>query len=274
VFTREDYTGHELDVETGMHYAGARYYMGALGRWTNTDPILREQSPRKLLKDGKVQAFSTSAYNYSFNNPANLRDQTGKWPTPWDLLDFAAAGLSIRDAWNNPSAANIGWAAADVAAAALPIIPSTGIFRHGRRLLQGSAAAMEMVQGADKLAGAGRAVSRIGSGADLGQDVNAAFRSIDNNLRDHLTDMDLSGAFKELAGIEIVDRNGNPVNHIEEVGNALSGLKSSMDDLKKALGNDNLSDEARQTIQSKLSETSKLTDQIEGFLNKAEELRQ
>jgi len=86
--------------------------------------------------------------------------------------------------------------------------------------------------------------------------------------------MDLSGAFKELASIEIVDRNGNLVNHIEEVGNALSGLKSSMDDLKNALGNDNLSDEARQTIQSKLSETSKLTDQIEGFLNTAEELRQ
>ena len=55
--TAEDYTGHELDGETGMHYAGARYYMSALGRWNGPDPILREQSPAKLLKDGKVQAF-------------------------------------------------------------------------------------------------------------------------------------------------------------------------------------------------------------------------
>jgi len=66
----EDDTGHELDakanssaVPTGMHYAGARYYMSALGRWTSTDPILREQAPRKLPQDRKVQAFWMSAYD-------------------------------------------------------------------------------------------------------------------------------------------------------------------------------------------------------------------
>jgi hypothetical protein len=26
---KEDYTGHERDAETGLHYAGARYYMSA-----------------------------------------------------------------------------------------------------------------------------------------------------------------------------------------------------------------------------------------------------
>ena len=30
--TSEDYTGHELDDATSLHYAGARYYMSALGR--------------------------------------------------------------------------------------------------------------------------------------------------------------------------------------------------------------------------------------------------
>jgi len=105
--------------------------MSALGRWTSVDPILRKQSPGQLLKDGKVQAFSMSPYNYSFNNPANLKDDTGEWPTPWDIADFGFAALSIRDAWNDPSAGNIGWAVADVAAAALPVVPST----KGARLL-------------------------------------------------------------------------------------------------------------------------------------------
>ena len=70
-----------------------------------------------------------SAYNYSFNNPVNLRDKTGKWPTPWDLADFGFAVQSVAAAWNDPSASNIGWAAADVVAAALPIVPSTAYVR-------------------------------------------------------------------------------------------------------------------------------------------------
>ena len=128
---KEDYTGHELDAETGLHYAGARYYMSALGRWTTVDPILGKQSPVQLLREGKLQAFSMAPYNYSFNNPANLKDATGEWPTPWDVADFGFAALSIRDAWNDPSASNIGWAAADVAAAALPLVPSTRAVRAG-----------------------------------------------------------------------------------------------------------------------------------------------
>ena len=50
-----------------LHYAGARYYMGALGRWTSTDP----------LADGYP---GHSPYNYSLNNPTNLVDPTGAAP--------------------------------------------------------------------------------------------------------------------------------------------------------------------------------------------------
>ena len=150
----------------GMHDAGARYYMSVLGRWTSVDPILREPSPRKLLKDGKVQAFSMSAYNYSFNNPANLKDETGKWPTPWNVLDFAAAGLSIRDAWNDPSASNIGWAVADVAAAVAPGIPSAGLARHGAKLFAKTGDVAKAVSvGARRISGiyAGKRVENIGN---------------------------------------------------------------------------------------------------------------
>ena len=79
--TSEDYTGHELDDATGLHYAGARYYMSALGRWTTTDPILRA-NPKELLKQD-VRLLGMSPYNYAFNNPTNLVDPRGLAPEDW-----------------------------------------------------------------------------------------------------------------------------------------------------------------------------------------------
>ena len=46
---REDFTEHERDSATGFVYAGARYLMPALGRWTTTDPILGEKGPKKKM---------------------------------------------------------------------------------------------------------------------------------------------------------------------------------------------------------------------------------
>jgi len=63
----EDYTGHQLDEETGMHYAGARFYMSALGRWGTTDP-LADDFP------------AWSPYNYVQNNPISLLDPDGQAP--------------------------------------------------------------------------------------------------------------------------------------------------------------------------------------------------
>jgi RHS repeat-associated protein len=73
---KEDYTGHERDAETGLHYAGARYYMSALGRWTTPDPLLNG-NPNQLMKDGKSRYLGATPYNYVFNNPTGLVDPTG-----------------------------------------------------------------------------------------------------------------------------------------------------------------------------------------------------
>jgi hypothetical protein len=150
--------------------------MAALGRWTTTDPILGEQSPAQLLKDGKVQAFSMSAYNYSFNNPVNLRDKTGKWPTPWDIADVGFAALSIRDAWNDPSASNIGWAVADVAAAALPFVPSTGAVR-----------AVRAVAKADDAVDAVRGAKAVNRGSDAASGGKKGVVEIQQHGKDHLS---------------------------------------------------------------------------------------
>mgnify|MGYP006292905183 CR=1 FL=1 len=80
--TEEDFTGHVKDESTGLHYAGARYYSAAFGRWTTTDPILGQKGPKALLKQD-ARLLSMSPYNYAFGNPATLTDPTGIAPLDW-----------------------------------------------------------------------------------------------------------------------------------------------------------------------------------------------
>lgn len=47
--TREDYTGHLKDDSTDLHYAGARYYSSAFGRWLRPDPVLGRSRRRDVL---------------------------------------------------------------------------------------------------------------------------------------------------------------------------------------------------------------------------------
>src|SRR5690606_35579466 len=62
---KEDFTGHELDAETGLHYAGARYLDAAIGRWLAVDP-LADEFP------------GWSPLNYALNNPLLYVDPTGR----------------------------------------------------------------------------------------------------------------------------------------------------------------------------------------------------
>ena len=64
---KENYTGHERDAESGMLYAGARFYMPNIGRWTSVDPLAASYP-------------AWSPYNYVLNNPLGLVDPDGKAP--------------------------------------------------------------------------------------------------------------------------------------------------------------------------------------------------
>ena len=64
---KENYTGHELDEESGLVYAGARYYMPEIARWGVVDPM-----------GDKFPGWSS--YNYVLDNPIRLVDPGGRIP--------------------------------------------------------------------------------------------------------------------------------------------------------------------------------------------------
>ena len=78
-----------------MHYAGARFYMSALGRWGTTDPILEEKGPGALLQQDP-RLLTMSAYNYTFNDPTNLLDPDGFAPEGCcKSLDITVSGQAF-----------------------------------------------------------------------------------------------------------------------------------------------------------------------------------
>jgi len=112
----------------GLQTAQAgRMYDPEVIRFLSIDPALHEQMPQQLLAN-HPRLLSDSPFSYGYNNPLRFTDPDGK--TPWDILDFAFAAMSVKDAIKNPTWANIGWAIADVGALA-PLIPSTRGFRMG-----------------------------------------------------------------------------------------------------------------------------------------------
>jgi RHS repeat-associated protein len=76
------YTGRRYDPETGLYYYRARYYAPAIGRFLQVDPV--------GYKD------NLNLYTYVRNDPLNLNDHNGRWPTPVheEIIDKAFPGLS------------------------------------------------------------------------------------------------------------------------------------------------------------------------------------
>jgi RHS repeat-associated protein len=69
------FTSKERDAETGLDYFGARYYSGAQGRFTSTDPLYFQA---EMLAD--PQRFNL--YAYTRNNPLSFIDLDGRFPAP------------------------------------------------------------------------------------------------------------------------------------------------------------------------------------------------
>jgi RHS repeat-associated protein len=128
--TKEAFSGKEQDVESGLDYFGARYYMPALGRWTAVDP-----------EGGATPQWSP--YNYVNDNPVGDIDPDGRQPWLRRLANIAAGfgdrvslGLTawVRDKWDandvineNSVAYQLGGLSADATLTAI----ATGIVDPG-----------------------------------------------------------------------------------------------------------------------------------------------
>jgi predicted RNA binding protein with dsRBD fold (UPF0201 family) len=88
-----------------------------------------------------------------------------------------------------------------------------------------------------------------------------------DRLKEHLTDRDLDAARRELNG-EVVARkpDGAPYDHVDEVRNAQRGLVNRIEQLKRQLGDSRISDADRSTLESELTEASRLLDHSEQFV--------
>jgi RHS repeat-associated protein len=69
---RKQFTGYEFDGETGLDFAGARMYIGVVGRYTTPDPLSSTQ------RGSAPQTFNR--YTYVLNNPLSFVDITGAFP--------------------------------------------------------------------------------------------------------------------------------------------------------------------------------------------------
>ena len=78
--TNHKFTGKELDVQTGLHYYGARYYDSEIGRFTSIDPLVMDEA--KMTHEN-LQAIlenpqKLNAYTYALNNPLYYVDLFGE----------------------------------------------------------------------------------------------------------------------------------------------------------------------------------------------------
>ena len=75
------YRGYYYDQETNWYYVASRYYDPENGRWINADNQIAGVG-------GEVLGYNMFAY--CFNNPVNMSDPTGNWPSRSNLLKGAA----------------------------------------------------------------------------------------------------------------------------------------------------------------------------------------
>ena len=89
VWERVHFTGKEQEGYEGayMHYFGARYFGGALGRFTPVDPS------RQSVDSENPQTWNR--YAYALNNPLAYVDRNGLWPS-WTTIGFSRVSSMAR----------------------------------------------------------------------------------------------------------------------------------------------------------------------------------
>ena len=68
---RKQFTAYERDNESGLDFAGARYFNKNLGRFNSVDPIM-------MKRDRQLDPQRINLYAYVRNNPLKYKDSNGE----------------------------------------------------------------------------------------------------------------------------------------------------------------------------------------------------
>ena len=77
------YRGYYYDSDLGLYYLNSRYYDSYTGRFINADSMMSGVN-------GSLDGFNL--YAYCFNNPVNMTDSSGNWPS-WAIKLVAAVAI-------------------------------------------------------------------------------------------------------------------------------------------------------------------------------------
>ncbi len=145
------FAGAERDDGTGNDYMLARYNGLGISRFLSTDPG----------DDTYLEASqSWNKYAYVRNNPVNATDPQGQWVET--AFDVAMAVVSIKQAWEAPSLANVAGAVLDIAAVVIPVVPAVG----GR--------AIDAAQAGARVVDAAQTANKVENASDAGRAASAA----------------------------------------------------------------------------------------------------
>ena len=258
---KENYTGHELDEESGLVYAGARYYMPEIARWGVVDPM-----------GDKHPEWST--YNYVLNNPFRYNDPNGLNPCCEEALTGVRVAVtafydvkhsaqnailnSLLGQWIWPVDEGMKWEAIysidesgnQVFDTVIHQVPKGGTIAEAfNRTLD----AINIVSFGQSPTGS--ILSKApGSTTQIIENV----RTVTDRLIQHTSEKDLIAAAKEVAsGVPYLGQ------HLKEVREAAKGLRRRIRQINNGLSDPNLSLEQRQALLDELSIASRNLDAAE-----------
>ena len=135
------YRGYYYDTETGLYYLNSRYYSPEFGRFISADSAIAQV--------GNVQGANMFAY--CANNPVNMSDSMGNWPS-WSRIFTGIALAAIAIAAVAVTAATCGAAAPALALAGGGVIggisSSAATVAAGALLVAGTSAAAAVTSAA------------------------------------------------------------------------------------------------------------------------------
>ena len=134
------YRGYYQDFETGFYYLQSRYYDPAIRRFINAD---------NAISGIGENALGYNIFVYCMNNPVNLSDSTGNWPSWATKLVAAVAVVAVVAV---AAAITVATAGAGTAAAVIAVGAAKG-------------AAVGMVSGAAVGAAGGAISHRVSTGS-------------------------------------------------------------------------------------------------------------